>query len=491
MQEGVPHSPDRFRRNPYSRLSATRKGGVGDLGATQFALLVGGGMAVLAALRWAVTREADQFIAWVISLGFVAKLAGSLARFTVMADLYGGRGDFNRYFDTGRLIAGQLRSGSLPEQARETGTPFMDFIAGVVYAVVPNQLWIGFLVFAMLSFVGAYLFLRAFQLTLPDGNHRLYAVLVFFTPTMVFWPSSIGKEAWLVFSLGVAAYGAARVLRRAPFGYLTAATGGAAAFLVRPHMGALFALAFAGAFVLRFRDRSVRQTAAAWLLGLLVIGVGAGYVAVNFGEELPRIHGAEEATFDSVAEETIRRTTTGGSEFDSRPVRNPVDFLHAAVTVPFRPFPTEGHNRQAQLAGLEGVLLFGLILLSLPRLTALPRAVLRQPYVAMATAYTIGFIIAFSNVGNFGILTRQRAQLLPFLFVILAFRWKRQRDERRPVLLPSTVDRQATIEPYALQPGVARGDPKDIGPDLEHTRRPTELFVDLPEGAIQEPRPPP
>lgn len=462
-----------------------------DLGAAQLALLVGAGMAVLAALRWAGTRQADQFMARVILLGFVAKLAGSVARFTVMADLYGGRGDFNRYFDTGRLIAGQIRSGSLPEQARETGTPFMDFIAGIVYAFLPNQLWIGFLVFAILSFVGAYLFLRAFQLALPDGNHRLYAVLVFFTPTMVFWPSSIGKEAWLVFALGVAAYGAARVLRRARFGYLMATIGGAAVFLVRPHMGALFALAFAGAFTLRFRDPSVRQTAAAWLLGLLVIGIGAGYVAVNFGEELPRIDGAEEATFNAVTEETIRRTSTGGSEFDSRPVRNPVDFLHAAVTVPFRPFPTEGHNRQAQLAGLEGALLFGLILLALPRLTALPRAVLRQPYVAMATAYTIGFIIAFSNVGNFGILTRQRAQLLPFLFVLLAFNWKRQRDQRSPVLIPATLEGHPVVEPRtsASTPSDAisgEGPQEWSGPASEY-----ELIVDLPEGAVREARPPP
>ena len=462
-----------------------------DLEMTGVLVLLAGAVGGIVVLRAVLLRIADRVLRRFILAGLLAKLAGSAARFTVMSDLYGGRGDFNRYFDNGRLIAGQIRSGSLPEQARETGTPFMDFIAGVVYTIVPHRLWVGFLVFALLSFVGALLFLQAFRLAVPDGNHRLYAGLVFFMPTMVFWPSSLGKEAWLVFTLGVSAYGAARVLRRARFGYWIVALGGTGVFLVRPHMGALVALAFAGAFLLRFRDPTVRGGAIGWVVGLIIVGLGAGYAAANFGDELPAVRGVEDATFEDIVAETTRRTTTGGSEFDSRPVRTPTDFVHAAITVPFRPFPTEGHNRQAQLAGLEGVLLLGLILISLPRLTALPRALLRQPYVAMATAYSIGFIIAFSNVGNFGILTRQRAQLLPFLFVILAFRWKRQRDERRPVLLPSTVERQATIEPHALRPAAVYGNPDDAGSELERTRRPAELIVDLPEGAVREPRPPP
>ena len=460
-------------------------------GTAAWLILLTGAVSGTMVLRAVLGRVDDRVLRRLILAGLLAKLAGSVARFTVMGDLYGGRGDFNRYFDTGREIAAQIRSGSLPEQARETGTPFMDFISGVVFTVVPSQLWIGFLVFALLSFVGALLFLQAFRLAIPDGNHRLYAGLVFLTPTMVFWPSSLGKEAWLVFTLGVAAYGAARVLRRARFGYWIVALGGTGVFLVRPHMGALFALAFAGAFVLRFRDPTVRGGAIGWVVGLIIVGLGAGFAAANFGDELPAGRGVEDATFEDIVAETTRRTTTGGSEFDSRPVRTPADFVHAAITVPFRPLPTEGHNRQAQLAGLEGVLLLGLILISLPRLATLPRALLRQPYLAMATAYSIGFIIAFSNVGNFGILTRQRAQLLPFLFVLLAFNWKRQRDQQGPVLVPAARDGRPGVEPHH-----SASTPSDVT-STEGPREPSdpdprfELVVDLPEGAVRDTRPPP
>ena len=460
-------------------------------GIVQSAVMAVGVVGLLLLVRIIVKSEPDRVIARLFVLGLLAKLAGSVARYTVMAELYGGRADFRRYWRTGTELAGQIRSGSLPEHAKQTGTAFMEFIAGVVYTVMPHTLWAGFLVFALLSFVGMFLFLQAFRLAVPDGNHRLYAALIFFSPTMVFWPSSMGKEAWLVFTLGVTSYGAARALKRAPFSYLLLALGGAGVFMVRPHMGALIALAFAGSFLLRLRDPDIKKGIVGWVLGLVLVGLGAGYALANFEDELPRDESVEGSPTEQVFAETERRTSQGGSAFDSRPVHSIGDFGHALITVPFRPFATEGHNIQAQVAGLEGTILLLIFLLALPKLAALPRALLRKPYVAMATAYSIGFIIAFSNVGNFGILTRQRAQLLPFLFVILAFRWKRQRDERRPVLLPSTVDRQATIEPHALRPVAAYGNPDDVGRDLEHTRRPAELIVDLPAGVVQEPRPPP
>lgn len=459
-----------------------------DLGAVGVGILIAGALVLgLAALRVVVRREMDEVVRRLIVLGLLAKLAGSVARFTVMADLYGGSGDFNRYFRNGTEIAGQIRSGTLPEQVGETGTPFMDLIAGVVFTIVPNQLWLGFLVFALLSFVGALLFLQAFELAIPNGNRRLYAGLVFFTPTMVFWPSSIGKEAWLVFGLGVAAYGAARVLRHARFGYLLAALGGLAVFLVRPHMGALFALAFAGAFVLSFRDPTVRRGTVVSVIGLVLVGLGAGYAATNFGEELPTARDVEDPTLDAIAEETQRRTGTGGSEFESRPVRDPGDFLHAAITVPFRPLPWEGHNRQAQIAGLEGLALLLFVIFSLPKLASLPRAMLRQPYLALAAAYSLGFIIAFSNVGNFGILTRQRAQLLPFLFVLLAVNHVRQKKAQQgPVLVAAP----SHVEPPAHPPGPLSGSREEGDPTpLVESASPevTELIIDLPAGSVRHP----
>jgi hypothetical protein len=85
----------------------------------------------------------------------------------------------------------------------------------------------------------------------------------------------------------------------------------------------------------------------------------------------------------------------------------------------FRPFPFEVRNVQALLTSLEGVSLLALCGLSLRRLARLPLALLRRPYVAFAVVYTCAFIYAFSSLVNFGILARERSQLLPMLFVML------------------------------------------------------------------------
>jgi hypothetical protein len=263
-------------------------------------------------------------------------------------------------------------------------------------------------------------------------------------PTMVYWPSSLGKEAWLVFGLGVGSYGAARLLRRLPGGYMLIVVGGFAVYQVRPHMGALFGVTLLLAFGLRAFDPDTRRGAAAWLTGLILVGGGAGYALANFGELLPRDEMTEGSAVDQVFAETNQRTSTGGSEFASRPVESPADFGHALITVPFRPYPNEAHNPQALIASFEGLLLLGLVILSLRRMGSLLGSLLRRPYVAFSAAFSAGFIVAFSNVGNFGILTRQRAQLIPLFAVILCLPTAKmaleQRRERHGVLKYRTTD---------------------------------------------------
>jgi hypothetical protein len=46
----------------------------------------------------------------------------------------------------------------------------------------------------------------------------------------------------------------------------------------------------------------------------------------------------------------------------------------------------------------------------------------------MSATFTVGFVIAFSTINNLGIVTRQRAQVLPFLIaVVVALGWEERR----------------------------------------------------------------
>ena len=377
------------------------------------------GLLLLLGIRAIAKRESDYVVGRIIIAGFVAKLGATFGFHYVFMNVYEGSGDTNRYYNAGRRLSQTIAEGELPAEATATGTPFMEFLAGLLMTVTGENRLLANLVFSLLAFVGMYLMVKAFQLAVPDGDQRRYAALILLVPTMLFWTSTLGKEAWLVLALGLAANGAARVLRRARGGYLLVALGVAGAYVIRPHIAALIAAAIAGAYVLRHRDPEVRRGTAAWVLGLLLVGVGAGAVMTTYGDELADDHGDHVQQAEQIADRATAGTAQGESQFENRPVTNPFDFLHAAVTVPFRPFPHEAHNLQAQLAGLEGLALLVLTLASLPRIASLRRRLLRQPYTALATTYTVGFIIAFSYIANFGLLMRQRVQLLPFLFVLL------------------------------------------------------------------------
>jgi hypothetical protein len=394
------------------------------LGASEMAAVSAGAALAFSLLIWVARREPDPVVGRILVLGFVAKLAGTAAYYRVISDVY-GFGDVTYYVSRGKELAPIIRSGTLPEQAQATGTPFIEFLTGLVFAVFGSSELIGYYVFSLLSFVGMVAFLKAFQLAVPEANHRRYALLLLLMPTMVYWPSTIGKDAWLILTLGIATYGAARILRGVRFAYPLTAVGLLGMAAVRPHMALLFTLSFAAAYLLRLGRPEQHRGASAWFVGLTLVLGGVMFAATNFSEEMgsgsqERVSISQVRTdAEEVIEATERNTRWGGSEFEARPIEGPVGFVYAVATVPFRPFPHEAGNTQAMFASLEGLFLLALVLLSARRLGRLPKAVFRTPYFAFCTVYTAGFLIAFSNFSNFGLLSRQRSQLLPFLLVLL------------------------------------------------------------------------
>jgi len=95
----------------------------------------------------------------------------------------------------------------------------------------------------------------------------------------------------------------------------------------------------------------------------------------------------------------------------------------------FRPYPWEAGGVQALLTSAEGLTLLILFAASANRLLKLPGLLFRVPYVAYCVSFIVMFILAFSSIGNFGILTRQRTQVMPFLLVLLVLPQERRRLE--------------------------------------------------------------
>jgi hypothetical protein len=351
-------------------------------------------------------------------------LLGAVARYIALYALYRGVGDSNAYHAAGTDIAHKFLSGNFdPGLKSYTDTGFIDLVTGIVYTITRPTLLGGFMVFSWLSFWGSYFFYRAFRRAVPGGRVRTYALLLFFLPSMVYWPSSTGKEAWMMFAIGIATYGCAVVLTSSVIrGMPIALLGLAGAGMVRGHEAGVVGIALALALLLRRprRDLGVLAPLAKGMMLVIAIVVGVAFYKFALSSLQGGARVETSSGIASILEQTVGRTSGGHSEFTASPATSPGAFAKAAVTVLFRPFIIEAHNGQALFIALESSFLLFLCVRRAKRIWAAIRSMRDVPFIAFSIATTIGLIIALSSFSNFGILARQRVLLYPFLFVVLA-----------------------------------------------------------------------
>jgi hypothetical protein len=393
-------------------------------------------------LKRGLRKDPDPRIGNLVVIAFVAKMLGAIARYVLTYGLY-ERADASEYHESGSRLAAAFWDGTYARVAEVelpdlTGTPFIRLVTGLIYIVTEPTLLGGFVIFAWLSFLGLFFFYKAIVVGFPEANHRRYAYLVFFLPSMLFWPSSIGKEAWISFGLGLASYGIALITRHQPLGYPVAALGLLATAGPRPHITVLCVVSLMIAYLLRRRSWSQSTLGPVGKVVGIVVLLGVGLAVVSRAASFFDVENVSGDSVTEVLDYTSEQSGQGGSEFEPVRVKSPAEFPNAVLAVLFRPWPWEATNAQALIAAAEGTLLLVLAALSFRQLLRLPRYLFRAPYVAYAATYTAMFVIAFSSIGNFGILTRQRTQVLPLVIVLLVL--PRETDAVRE-LPPTPEDR--------------------------------------------------
>lgn len=384
-------------------------------------------------------KDGDRSLFGFLLVALGAKLAGGFARYYLTTAAYGGLADAARYDAAGREWVEALRSGS-PVWVVDSvdnfgaGTQALSTITGIVYSLAGRNIQTGFVVFAWLGFWGLVMAYRALRVGFPQGDHRRYRLLLFFLPSLVFWPSSIGKDAWMQLSLGAVFLGVAWLVRPSPrwTGLVWLMCGLSGAALIRPHI-ALAALApLAVALAVRTSEtgdqRRSRSSGGVRIAGMAVLGL-ASVLLLNrlgavFGNEADPSAGSVTGVLDTASNITAQ----GGSEFEATEVTGITDLPMATVSVLFRPFLWEATSGVRAIAALETTLLLGLVVASWKRLRSLPGHLRRNRYIVYVTVFAVVSIVGFSRVGNEGILARQRTQFLPAVLVLLCLPASR-RDE--------------------------------------------------------------
>jgi hypothetical protein len=385
-----------------------------------------------------VRRHPDEnWLAWALVVGVAVKLLASALRYYTVVDEYGGLGDATLYDQWGRRYFESWTSGS--DEPDPTGkgsaeTNWLRWFTGVVYFIFGPDIITGFLVFGLFAVVGSYLWYRAAAEAVPFLDKRLFFALVFFVPSIAFWPSSIGKESLMQLGVGGLALGTALVFRqRLLRGLLVALPFGWLVWRVRPHLLAIVVFAAGVAYLLG----RVRKSAAPTSMSLtrpigMVIVVILVFFAISEGAEFL---GMEQFSLDAVEEqlqENEETTAQGGSQFESGgSTLTPLTLPEGVMTVLLRPFPWEVQTSLQILASLEGVAIAVFILWRLRSVALSLRRARTTPFLMYCWTLILLYAVAFSSIANFGLLVRQRSLAFPAMFVIVALDLKRaQADER-------------------------------------------------------------
>ncbi len=364
---------------------------------------------------------------------FAAKMLGSIARYYFTYIAYVSVGDAEEYDAFGKYLMPYYRSFDFsPDVGQVPGTGFLKMITGILYSVAGSSKLGAFTVFSWLGFIGLLLCWRAFKRAVPSGDAKRYGLLVMFLPSLLYWSSALGKDAWALMGLGICAYGVARVMTRKPFsGLLILSVGLTAVTFVRPHVALTVGSGLVLAALLYKPQKKsplnpiIRVLTFAILLGMMIL-------LVSQTEKFLGVETLNQETVNSQLSAAEGRTVEAGSAYSPVRVNTPIDLPYATITVLFRPFPWETHNGQTVVTSVEGLFLIVLSIRGWRRIRAIPGALRREPYTAYCLGIMLTFVYAFSSFSNFGILARQRCQVIPFFLVLICLEPYRRKDSVRP-----------------------------------------------------------
>lgn len=403
-----------------------------------FALVLGLAIIALAILSARLSPPLRRLL-W---LAFGLRVAGAVARYLVLFHAYGGSGDALAYFQEGLSLQDALFGLDFAtieyEYGRLWGTAFVTMASAIVLAAIGPTLLGEFLVFSLASLLGVWLMARAAAQDPDDLEFERYGLLLACSPSLCFWPCSVGKDAIIILGLGMIVRG--YVGRHARPLWIILAAGLALVAAVRPHLAAMAGVSLVAAEVIPGDGRG-------WSVGravkLLFLSGCAIMLVIQMGESFafdPTELASLEDFIDHAAHQTLDGTTI---QMNSGLAR----FVLAPVNVLCRPFPWEAHNIGAVIASFELLGLWGYAWLHRRRLTHSLRTFHHHRATRFALPCGVLMAIAFGlTFFNLGILARQRVAPFSLLLAVFAFRREQIAPSQERAASRSRVTALGTIE---------------------------------------------
>lgn len=357
---------------------------------------------------------------------FFTKMLMSAIRIYVGVKFYHGAMDAFAYYDNGRYIAEQFRTSGFNflSDTPIVSTKAIEYIVGVLYYFLPLSFSSFCFIFAALAFIGSIFFYKAFCIWYDDRSSDFYKKVVFFLPSILYWPSCLGKDALIFFASGIATYGIVKFFKNLTFfGLVQFIIGLSIISIIRPHIAGFMVIAVAIASVFsysRFKNLNkflqlIIRVPVIFFLSFTIINQAKAFLTsgrIGMSEFTP------EAILDWIR--ATRLKLQGKSKFIPVFAATLLGPLYAIVTLVARPFIWEAGNLQTILAALE--CLFCIFIFYKRRKVIYDRFFnfKEDAFSTFAFCYVFIAALSFTVFTNMGILARQRTTVLPFLWLLFA-----------------------------------------------------------------------
>lgn len=307
------------------------------------------------------------------------------------------RGDFSPFYDQSFWRNGQLFY-----------TNFVAYPAAFfMIATLGSEFGI-YLLFSSFCFAGLVFLLYAFRKNYQflDQKNIIFWILMF--PALWFWTSTIGKDAFMFFGIGIVCLG----ITNKRLNYVLILLGLAILYAFRPPTAYVAVLALGSFFVLNLKD--------SWLIRIFKITFGI-VVIVLLANYLSDKWGVEEFSNEELAElqsGTLRYNEYGQGKLEEK-AGGLESIPQGIIDVLARPFIWEIRNVLTLASAIEINAVLFLLFWKRKSVTQFIREGLTHRLSTFVLAFVFIYVVTvglFEN--NIGLIARHRAIIFPFLFLM-------------------------------------------------------------------------
>ncbi len=286
------------------------------------------------------------------------------------------------------------------------GTPFVHFFAWPFAGLLDLSYYATMIIFSFMGYVAAVLFYITTRENVPlkpVWKNFTAIELVFLLPNLHFWSSSLGKGSLILFGLALFTYGLSRFNRR----IFPLIIGGFLTFMIRPHI--LFTVILSVMLGVIITSSGIKPYMR-WLIFLV-----AGAVFLYISDDVLKF--ADTETIDITSSSSISHRASELSKATTGVNIQDYGLFMKMFTFWFRPLFFDGMGALGVVVSFENLIYMYMFII-----------VIKEGFLNWGDwngwfrislfIFLFGSFALAQVTGNLGIAMRQKAQFMPFFFIV-------------------------------------------------------------------------